>query len=211
MPTWDELYAAGYVFGEPLAWIRESLQPLLAAGTGSVLDVGCGTGRHLVWLEQHGFAAWGTEISPHGLRQSREALQLLEAPVRLALADMRSLPFGAATFDAIVSTQVLYHATRAGMQTALAEIERVLRPGGLFVGSFLSTRTWKYGEGERLERDTFVQPRGPEAGVPHHYCDEDEVRSLLSNFKLLALHLDEYRDEAGQLQSHWEVRAQRSG
>ena len=54
-----------------------------------------------------------------------------------------------------------------------------------------------------------MQPRGPEAGVPHHYCDEAELRALLADFTLLALRLDE-ADRDGERHSHWEVIA-RSG
>src|SRR5438132_200085 len=104
MPTWDQLYAEGFAFVEPLPWVKQSAPALRAAGAGAVLDVGCGTGRHLVWLEQQGLAAWGTEISPRGLEQSRDRLERLELPVRLALADMRSLPFEGAAFDALIST-----------------------------------------------------------------------------------------------------------
>jgi SAM-dependent methyltransferase len=204
MSTWDEMYAGGLALAEPQAWVVETADAIQSAGVSTILDLGCGTGRHLVWLGRRGFELWGTDIAPHGLRHSRAWLEQEGLPVRLALADMQSIPFAAASFDAILSIQVLYHATRSGMQTALAGIERLLKPDGLFIGSFLSTRAWKHDEGEMLESETWVQPRGPEAGVPHHYCDEEETRALLQAFTIVELRLDEYLDAAGDRQSHWE-------
>ena len=74
----------------------------------------------------------------------------------------------------------------------------------LFVGTLLSARTWKYGEGRQLEDLTYVQERGPEAGVAHHYCDEAEARALLSRFDVDSLALDEFSDDEGHRHSHWQ-------
>ncbi|MGI8552507.1 MAG: class I SAM-dependent methyltransferase [Dehalococcoidia bacterium] len=210
MPTWNELYASGFTVTEPYPWVVQSRAALVAAGAHRVLDLGCGRGRHLVWLAREGLEAWGTDSSPIGVQGSRLWLEHESLPACVALADMRSLPFATAAFDAVISIHVLYHASRRGMQTALAAVARVLRPGGIFVATFLTTRAWKYGEGECLEPHTFVQMRGPEAGIPRHYCDEAEVRTLLTDFRVDRIHLDEFRDEAGDLQSHWEVLAARA-
>jgi SAM-dependent methyltransferase len=210
MPTWDELYAEGVAPVEPLPWVEKVTPKLRQAGVRDVLDLGCGTGRHLTYLGHEGFILWGTDIAPNGLAVSRARLEGGWLPARLALSTMDLLPFASSAFDAVLSTHVLYHATRAGMLDALSEIVRVLRPDGLFAGTFLSTRTWKYGEGDSLEPHTFVQRRGPEAGVPHHYCDELEARALLNGFAVLDLHLDEFEDDAGERQSHWEFLAQRA-
>jgi SAM-dependent methyltransferase len=117
---------------------------------------------------------------------------------------MRALPFRGDRFGAVIAYHVLYHGTRADMRRALAEIDRVLRDEGLFVGTLLSTRTWKHGEGRRLEDMTYVQERGPEAGVAHHYCDEAEARALLSGFEVDSLALDEFSDDDGHRHSHWQ-------
>jgi SAM-dependent methyltransferase len=210
MPTWNELYAQGVAPIEPLPWVERCMPALRDAHVERALDLGCGTGRHLTLLGRQGFSLCGMDIAPNGIEVSRRRIEDEGRSAMLVLAGMQDLPFAGGSFDAVLSIHVLYHATRAGMLRSMDEIARVLRPGGLFVGTLLSTRTWKYGEGEMLEPETFVQPRGPEAGVPHHYCDESESRSLLSGFELLDLHLDEFADEAGERQSHWEFLAQRA-
>lgn len=206
MPTWDELYdderAAPTA---PHPFVLRAAERLRAAGARRVLDQGCGGGRHLLWLAEQGFDGVGTDISPRGVKLARRRATEASSSPSLALAEMRSLPFAAATFDAAISIHVLYHGRRAETAAGAGELARVLRPGGMLIATFLSTRTWKYGQGESLEPDTFVQPHGPEAGVPHHYSDEGDVRGLLRDFSIEEASLDEFHDEEGLRHSHWEV------
>ncbi len=207
MPSWDELYANPTVLPipeEPEPLVVRALETLPAPRSTPVLDVGCGGGRHLVWMERQGFPAHGTDSAPNGLAHARAWLEREACPVRIALADMRALPFRSDRFGAVIAYHVLYHGRRAEVRRAFTEVARVLRDEGLFVGTLLSTRTWKYGEGRRLEQLTYVQERGPEAGVPHHYCDEAEARALLAGFDVDSLALDEYSDDEGHRHSHWE-------
>jgi SAM-dependent methyltransferase len=207
VPTWDELFRDGAPLPtEPHPWVVESLAAL--GKRRRVLDLGCGAGRHLRFLAAAGHDAWGVDISPSALSLTRLDRGRPVAP-RLALAEMTALPFADACFDAVVAIHVLYHGPRFEVERGVAEARRVLRPGGLLVATFLSTRTWKYGEGEALERDTFVQPRGPEAGVVHHYVNERGVGSLLADFQLRDLELEEHVDGAGERHSHWQARAVR--
>jgi SAM-dependent methyltransferase len=215
MPTWDELYADPSLLpvpAEPEPFVTRALEALAAPRSTRVLDVGCGGGRHLLWLERHGFDAFGTDRAARGLERTRDLLRREERPVRLALADMRTLPFGSARFGAVVAHHVLYHGRAADVRRAIAEAGRVLCDEGLFVGTLLSTRAWKHGEGRRLETSTYVQERGPEAGVVHHYCDESGARELLAGFDVDGLALDEFSDDDGSRHSHWRfVAIRRSG
>lgn len=207
MPTWDELYADPSILpipDEPEPLVVRALESMVAPRSTPVLDVGCGAGRHLVWLERQGFRAHGTDRASGGLAHARARLRGEGHPVRVALADMRALPFDDGRFEAVIAHNVLYHGRRADVGRAFAEVGRVLRDEGLFVGTLLSTRMWKFGEGARLEDLTYVQERGPEAGLVHHYCDEAGARALLSGFEVDSLALDEFSDEDGLRHSHWQ-------
>lgn len=207
MPSWDELYADPSVLAipdDPEPLVVRALEALPAPRPTAVLDVGCGGGRHLVWLERQGFRSHGVDSATHGLAHARARLRRDGRTVRVVRADMRALPFVGGRFGAVIAHKVLYHGTRGDMQRAVAEVERVLRDEGLFVGTLLSTRTWKHAEGRCLERGTYVQERGPEAGVVHHYCDEAEAGALLAGFDVDSLALDEYSDDAGDRHSHWQ-------
>jgi len=212
MPTWDELYADPALLpvpDEPESFVTRALEALPAPRSTSVLDVGCGAGRHLLWLERQGFTAFGTDRAPNGLGRTRELLRREEREVRVTLADMGALPFASGSFGAVIAHHVLYHGVAADVLRAIREAGRVLHDEGLFVGTLLSTRTWKYGEGRRLESSTYVQERGPEAGVAHHYCDEAGARALLHGFDVDGLALDEFSDDDGNRHSHWRFVATR--
>jgi SAM-dependent methyltransferase len=89
-----------------------------------ILDAGCGTGGNLRWLGRFG-AACGVDLSPHAVRFcARRGLSTV------ARATVLSLPFPDATFDLVTSFDVVYHLDVADDVAALAELRRVLRPGG---------------------------------------------------------------------------------
>lgn len=97
---------------------------------GDVLEVGCGTGFFLLNLWQAGFARrlHATDISAGMVAQCVDNGARLGACVRGQVADAEALPFRAASFDLVVGHAVLHHLPR--VDVALAELTRVLRPGG---------------------------------------------------------------------------------
>ncbi len=101
-----------------------------------VLDVGCGAGRHLAELGRVGCRATGLDLSERMLAAARE-----RAPeARLARGDMRALPFAAAAFDVATSyfTSFGYFADERDDRRVLAEIRRVVEPGGFFLLDFMN-------------------------------------------------------------------------
>ena len=84
------------------------------------LDVGCGPGASLRWLEDRGAAAVGVDVS--------EAWRRACAVRPVVQADARALPFRTGTFDGALLMHVFAHL--ADVAAALAEIRRVLAPGG---------------------------------------------------------------------------------
>ncbi len=92
--------------------------------------MGCGTGVLLARLRERQPAAYlaGIDLSPVMLAQ---AWRRLPAGVMLAVADGESLPFGASTFDVLVSSSSFHYWPSPAR--ALEEHRRVLRPGGRLV------------------------------------------------------------------------------
>lgn len=107
---------------------NDMLREFLAPGPGElVIDLGCGSGRALLWNRDLGAAMTGIDISPFFSRDARREIDLL-------LGDLRKLPFADNTFDKAWSLDVLEHLSPDALQGMLAEANRVLKPGGaLFV------------------------------------------------------------------------------
>lgn len=96
----------------------------------SVLDVGCGTGELLAAV----LGRWpktvcaGLDLSQRMLEKAREKLG---ARAELAQGDAAELPFGEGRFDAVVCTDSFHHYPEP--ERVLAEVRRVLQPGGVFL------------------------------------------------------------------------------
>jgi len=104
---------------------------LLADLKGDVLEIGAGTGANIAHYGPDARVI-ALEPDPYMLRRAQRRLAESHAPnVELRQAPAESLPFPDASFDAVVSTLVL--CTVRDLPAALAEIRRVLRPGGQFI------------------------------------------------------------------------------
>jgi SAM-dependent methyltransferase len=103
----------------------EALRRLLGPGSGSCLDLGCGTGVPTAAVAEMGWSVVGVDVSSDLLRIARgRGLDVVEAP-----AD--ALPFEDGSFDAAVSFWT--HTDIDEFPEAVAEVTRVLRPKAPFV------------------------------------------------------------------------------
>lgn len=123
-------------FAEPLL---HRLGALLRSGA-VVADLGCGPGWETEALERRGFRAIGLDVTPEFL-----AFAAREHPASgYLVGEFLALPFGDGALDGVWACSSLVHIPRARLDEALAEIARVLRPGGAFLASMQagSTEGW---------------------------------------------------------------------
>jgi SAM-dependent methyltransferase len=200
-----------------LAWA----EAFRKAGGRRVLDLGCGIGRHTIALTRLGLAVTASDVAPSGLMTCAAWLAHERLAAVLVCHEMRTLPFPDATFDGLLAYNVIYHATVAGMQQTVSEIRRVLCPGGwLYITAIAcsDSKVASYradietGKCQEIEPFTFVYLYDAPADkyLPHHYCDEEEVRDLLTGFAIKDVRLDhrEYADSEGmQVGVHYHVQA----
>lgn len=122
-PTYDRVGAA-LSFGQDPLW-RRFLVSRLPRG-GHVLDVATGTGLVAAELLRRGYEVTGVDQSPGMLAEARrrfgDAVELVEAPAE-------ALPFDDASFEHLTVTYLLRYVEDP--PAALAELARVVRPGGV--------------------------------------------------------------------------------
>jgi ubiquinone/menaquinone biosynthesis C-methylase UbiE len=167
-----------------------------------VLDIGCGAGRHLIYMADQGLEAYGLDISEKGLDFTKERLKKRNLEAFIVKSDMNELPFINSCFDAVVCLHTIYHQKFKEIKDTVFEITRVLRKKGFLLINFLSKRTYSYGKGLKVEDDTFVEQEGVEKGVLHHFTDREEINHLFKDFKILNLSLKEKKVE-GKLRGRW--------
>lgn len=111
--------------------------PWVVAGvefTGRVLELGSGSGAMAEQLLERNPDAvlTATDVDPSMRAAAAERLSRFGKRVEVLNADAAKLPFSDATFNVVLSFGMLHHVI--DWETALAEVARVLRPGGIFVG-----------------------------------------------------------------------------
>lgn len=122
---------------------------------GPVLDLACGTGRHMKELQAHGYRVIGCDLSFTLLRTGVRDY----GPMPVARADMRSLPFCDGVFAALVNffTSFGYFSSEDENQQVVREMARVLSDGALFLFDYLNVHR----ELEKLvQRETRTTPLG---------------------------------------------------
>jgi SAM-dependent methyltransferase len=184
-------------------------------GMRRVLDLGCGAGRHVVYLAWQGFELYGTDVDPHGLTRARKWLDREGLSAHLTVADMQALPYPDGFFDAVVSMYVIHHNLIDGIRRTVAGVRRALQPGGWFFATVNAWGDHKEDRGPEIEPGTWLVPDlGCDVPAPHHLFREDELRSVWEGFRMVELErkVDEYVDpKSGQPRrsAHWEVWAER--
>jgi SAM-dependent methyltransferase len=197
-PTqWEKIFQRnGHVFPEPRPQVTRFAETLIERGLVSVLDLGCGTGRHVVHMAQKGLRISGLDNAPTALKLAREWLGKEHLEASLVLSDMRhSLPFESNSFDAVLSTQVIHHAVLAVVLGTASEIERIVRPNGMILIS-VPTRLAiadDAPEHEEIEPNTFVPTSGTEKGLPHHLFTPEEFRDIFPHFQVMDLQVYDNR------------------
>jgi len=129
---------------------------------GGVLEAGCGTGHFALALaKRYGWKMFPLDLGREGLEFGASL-----GVERMVQADIRALPFAGASFDAVVSMDVIVHLPRGEEGAPVAEFARVLKPGGLFVirtsalGVLRSRHSIFAGERQRFTRGRLVELAG---------------------------------------------------
>lgn len=145
VPGWEALRVGKFLF----AWVyhhllsnrgrpnlsdpftREVRAPLVARAQGEVLEIGAGDGGNLM-LYPSGVRLTLLEPNPYLIRYLRQACNGRSADCAAIVEGIgERLPFSARSFDTVVATHVL--CSVRDQAQVLAEVRRVLRPGGLFL------------------------------------------------------------------------------
>ncbi|MGF7159152.1 SAM-dependent methyltransferase [Rhodoligotrophos appendicifer] len=180
---------------------------LQAQGSVRALYLGCGVGRHSLEFARMGLDVSAVDMAGAGLDELRRVATHATLDVKTYHAPMTQLPFPDAHFDYVLAFNVIYHGDETVVRETIAEIKRVLRPGGVYQGTMLSKRNANYGQGTEIAPSTFVKADDDDDKVhPHLYCDAKELVEFFDGFELLSLE-DRVHSVPGSW--HWHMIAER--
>ena len=148
-----------WVEGVPdLLGVRRLRRRLLRQASGKVLEVAVGTGKNVQYYPR-GCRIIGIDVSREMLNMTRKRATKLPINVSFLLADAKTLPFSAKSFDTVVSS--LSNCTFPDPMIALREIARVCKPSGriLLLEHGRSNREWLARWQDR-HADQFAKPLG---------------------------------------------------
>lgn len=198
MPEYREIYNhvvstdQRYNLAENSPGLRAVIQATaqLSMLSGRSLDVGCGVGFVVEYLSgpTFDFNAFGADISDQAIERAKTRLDHIAGSAqRLAILKDQTLPYEDNSFSLVTCFDVLEHLDKSDIESTLAEIWRVLRPGGVFFGS-VSCRTSGVNDlnGENLHRtvespDWWIDRVGPDR------AEYDGHRTQLALWKHISL------------------------
>ncbi|MFE6618168.1 class I SAM-dependent methyltransferase [Streptomyces sp. NPDC008086] len=186
---WQQTYGEhpGMYGEEPSEPAVHAAAVFRAAHAGNVLELGAGHGRDTLFLAREGFLVLSTDFSPAGLEQLREAagVQGLAERVTTAVHDVREpLPLADASMDGVFAHMLLCMALSTNEIHALvAEVRRVLRPGGVFVYTVRHTGDAHYRVGTGHGDDIWEH-----GGFAVHFFSRELVDALAEGWSLQEVH-----------------------
>jgi SAM-dependent methyltransferase len=118
--------------------LQERLAGVFDSGA-KVLELGCGSGRDMAFMLSRGFDVFAVDASPMMLHQAMQLHPNAANRMKcLCLPDV--LPYPDRSFDGAYALAVLMHLDREGIGKSIAEVKRILKPGGIFFMSIPSSR-----------------------------------------------------------------------
>jgi SAM-dependent methyltransferase len=175
---WDKFYNShGRFYLLPHPALESFVEKLHEIAALRVLDLGCGSGRHLVALAEKGYDVEGIDFSPAAVRMANEWLERRELPGRAIVGDIyeKLKEYKDNEFDAIIAVNSLNFQSIDDFLKSIKEINRLLKTNGMV---FLVLPS---------KESLILKPE-----IEQMFVNEDAVRvALKDRLEIVDLHLDE--------------------
>lgn len=202
-PVWESIYRAGkalnrYPFDQVVSFLYRNQPPAKPRSETRILEIGCGAGNNLWFAAREGFSVAGVDGSPSAIEYARKRLADEGLTGDLRVGDFISLPFAEDTFDFVIDRAALTCSGVSSAQKTVAEVHRILRPGGKFFFNPYSDRHSSFASGRPGPDGVTVDISGGTlVGIgPIFFYGKRDLHALFaSGWKLVSLRHVEYLDE----------------
>ncbi|MCI5602040.1 MAG: class I SAM-dependent methyltransferase [Clostridiales bacterium] len=170
-------------------------------GKTKVLDLGCGAGRHIVFMANENIVPYGVDFSSEGVNYTKERLHEIgkdDYMDNIQVGDLTNIPFEDDMFDGIICYGALYYLTYKDSMIAVSEMKRVLKKniGKIFL-LVRTTEDYRCNKDNVLETDeenTYIINQSSnekcaysENGMVMHFFTRAEVEELFKDFQNLQI------------------------
>lgn len=159
-----------------------------------ILDLGCGAGRHMKFLAENGFEAYGVDYSENGIKATKELLQNHNLKVDLKISSVDEIPYEDEKFDGLVCYGVLYYNPKEIIEKAAKEMHRILKKGAKAYVVIRSTQDYRYENSEKISKyEVIINEKDEkkaafkENGMKMYFFDKDEVQRVFRDFQTIEI------------------------
>ena len=181
--------------------------------TIKLLEVGCGPGANIWYMAREGFDVYGIDGSHTAIEQAKRRLAQESLSANLQLGDVTVMPYENETFDAVADNECLTHNSWQNLEVILSEINRVLKPNGLFYSRTFTEKVYTGKTRKEIGRLEFTDVSdGPFAqrGFVRLTTKDDISRVYGEYFNVLSIDKIEFSLNSGQLLiSEWVINAKK--
>lgn len=159
-----------------------------------ILDLGCGTGRHVKFLVENGFKAFGVDYSENGIKATQELLKTYNLQADLKVSSVDNIPYEDKSFDGLLCYGVLYYNSKEVIEKAAKEIYRVLKQDSIAYIVVRNIDDYRYKNNKKNSKyEVIIQESDKnrsascEDGMQMYFFDKDEVKRVFKDFKTIEI------------------------
>lgn len=196
--AWNWAEVTGNIWNEPSEDVYYYLNRWKEKGYNRFLDMGCGLGRHSILFAKNGFDVDAFDLSQEGIDVLNAKTNEAKLNIRTILGDINHLPYENESFDCLLAYHVISHTDTMGIVRIISEIHRVLRTDGEFFVTLCSKSSPSFltKNYPKIDENTIVKTKEPEAGIPHLYSNLDDVKRIFGEFEIIKIrHIEDIYDD----------------
>lgn len=191
--TWDDLhrqprFRPKYPDDRVVAWTFRTF-PRKDEHAPHLLDVGCGAGRHAIFFAREGYQASACDFSAVGVEETRRRADEQKLSIDTAVCEADAMAFPSNHFDGVLVYGTFTYLPHERFVRAVAEVRRVLKPGGKALVVTRTVKDARVDHAERIGPCTYRilamgdgAPSQVETGMIMTFLGEGEVRTAFSTF-----------------------------
>lgn len=180
-------------------------------GFKTILDLGCGLGRHALFFAGRGFQVDAIDLSDDAVQHVRDWAARQRLDIKTQKCDMLHLPFEDGGFDGVVAYNVIYHTDTQGFCATLGELTRVLRSGGELFITLISKNSFSYLNAaltSLIDENTILRNESDtERDVPHFFVSSADIGAYFSGYTLLEPLVEQRVYDTDRSSSHFMLHA----